>query len=163
LPEIDSKHEQRLEADQLRRNARPEQMRVQAFEFRHDDPHILSAGGNLNPSDLLQGHAKGHGMHIGTDAAHALHESNGLGDVLALGQPLDAAEVEADFQRSADDMFALAVQLNLVGLLKSEVIGTNGNAIAHGRPASGDSIIPGASSSRSISEVVERRPSKGTA
>ena len=56
------------------------------------------ASENFDRPDSLQGHAVRHRVHVGADAADPLQKSDGLRDILALGKPLDAADIEADLE-----------------------------------------------------------------
>lgn len=107
---------------------------MQPLQLGDDHPDVLRATRHFDVADPLQCHAEGHRMHVGADAANALEQGNAPGHVLALGQPLDAAEIEADLQVRTLDGLTVAVELDLVRLLERCVIGPDRNAVGHDPP-----------------------------
>ena len=136
---------------------------MQPLQFGDYQAHVVRLFRHFDLSDALHGHAERHRVHVRADPANALHQGDRFGNVFVLRQPLDAAEIKADFQRRANNGLALAFHFDLVWLLKREVIRTNGDTITHARAPFDASRMPGASVSRSISGGVDSRPSNTTA
>ncbi len=64
------------------------------FQLREDDADVEGALGRLGSGELFDGLAERERMHVGADAADALHERDSLQIIAALGEILDAAKVE---------------------------------------------------------------------
>jgi hypothetical protein len=98
-------------------------------------------------------------MDVGADAAHALDEGDALQIIAALGEVLDAAEIEANIHDGVGDGFAVADQLEFVWLFECGVVGSDGDAKAH-LVASLCRLMPSGSPARVISGAVLFRAGK---
>ena len=104
---------------------------MQTLQLLHDHAHILTALGDLDAGDLLQTQGIGQGVGMGTDAADALHQRDGLDEVFLHGQLLDAAVVIADEYLGGLDLLALGIEPCVDRLLQRGMIGPDGDDIAH--------------------------------
>ena len=124
-------HEHAVVADDVAGHAQPQQVGVQALKLGGNNADILAAFGHLNTVDLLDAHGVGQGVGVGTDAAHALDQDQGLDGVALGGELFDAAVVIAHKDLRVLDEFTLGVELCVDGLLQCGMVGADRNDITH--------------------------------
>ena len=73
----------------------------------------------------------GPGMGVGANAAHPLHQSNGLDEVALLTQLFNAPVVVTDKHFGIGNALAVHNQLGVNGLLQRRMVRADGNGITH--------------------------------
>ncbi len=106
-------------------------MGVQTLQLRGNDADVLAALRHLGAVDGLHAHGVGEGVGVGADAAHALHQHQGLDGVALGGELLNAAVVVADEAFRVLDDLALGVELGVDRLLQCGMVRSDGDDIAH--------------------------------
>ena len=124
-------HEHAVMPDDVAGDTEPQEVRMQALKLGGDDADVLTALRHLYAVYALDAHRVGKGVRVGTDAADAFDQHEGLYRV-ALGCELFyAAVVIADKHiRVADDL-ALGIELRVYRLLQRGMVRAYGNYIAH--------------------------------
>ena len=128
---IPDMHEHAVMPDDVAGDTEPQEVRMQALKLGGDDADVLTALRHLYAVYALDAHRVGKGVRVGTDAADAFDQHEGLYRV-ALGCELFyAAVVIADKHiRVADDL-ALGIELRVYRLLQRGMVRAYGNYIAH--------------------------------
>ena len=104
---------------------------MKPLKLGSDDADVLAALRHLYAVYVLDAHCVGKGVGMGTDAADALDQHEGLYRVALSGELFDAAVVVADkYIRVADDL-ALGIELCVYRLLQRGVVGAYGDYVAH--------------------------------
>ena len=105
-------------ADDVKRDAEPEIMRVQSLELRDDHADVLASLRHLHAADALQSQCVAERMRMRADAADALYEDHGLDEVHVLRQLLDAAVVVSDEYLRVRDLLTVCDETGMDRLLQ---------------------------------------------
>ena len=123
-------------SDDMAGDAQPQEVGVQTLQLRGDDTDVGASLRHLQAVDLLNAQGIGQRVGVGADAAHTLHQYQGL-DRVALGaELLDAAVVVAHEYLGVLDDLAFGVELGMDRLLQGGMVRSDGENIAHYSAAS---------------------------
>ena len=118
-------------ADDVQGDAQPQVVGVEPLQLRHDHPDILASLGDLRLGDALQSQGVGQGVGVRADAAHPLHQNDGLDEVPLHRKLFDTSVVIADEDLGVGDLLTGGIESGVDRLLQRGMVRADGDDIAH--------------------------------